>query len=158
MSRPVPPVPTGPPTAPPPDAPVADAPRVAAPVIESTEAPVLLPGAGGLAPLSTAAIAVLTWGFRTGGALLVAGLALAAVRGESLNRATAPFADVFPAVRDGSAAGIVDLAILWLMVTPVATVVVVAGGFVRIGDRRYAVLSFLVLAVLGVSIALALRR
>ena len=109
-----------------------------------------------LAPLYGAAIAVLTWGFRIGAALLAAGLALALVRREPLNREADPFAEVLPAVLEGRAAGIVDLAILWFMVTPVVTVIVVAGGFLRAGDRRYAVLSLLVLAVLGVSIALAL--
>ena len=111
-----------------------------------------------LTPLYNAAIMVLTWGFRTGSALLAIGLILALARREPLNREADSFADVIPAILDGRAAGMVDLAILWLMVTPVATVIVVAGGFLRLGDRRYALLSLLVLAVLGVSIALALRR
>ena len=109
-----------------------------------------------LAPLYALAVATLTWGFRTGAALLAAGIVLALARREPLNREANPFSDVLPAVLDGRAAGVVDLAILWLMVVPVGAVVVVAGGFFRLGDRRYALLSLLVLAVLGVSIALAL--
>ncbi len=111
---------------------------------------------GELAPLYAAAGATLTWGFRVGAALLAAGIVLALARREPLNREANPFSDVLPAVLDGRAAGVVDLAILWLMVVPVGAVVVVAGGFFRLGDRRYALLSLLVLAVLGVSIALAL--
>ena len=132
--------------------------------VDEPDAPVppLAPGALAVAgshdllPLYGAAIAVLTWGFRIGAALLAAGIVLALVRREPLNREADPFAEVLPAVLEGRAAGIVDLAILWFMVTPVVTVIVVAGGFLRAGDRRYAVLSLLVLAVLGVSIALAL--
>jgi len=37
-------------------------------------------------------------------------------------------------------------------------VVALLVGFLRLGDRRYAVLSLLVLLVLGISIGLALRR
>lgn len=110
-----------------------------------------------LAPLYGAAVAVLTWGFRLGAALLVAGLGVAAARREGLNRSADPFAEVLPQVLEGRAAGIVDLAIIWLMGTPVAAVLVVAGGFLRLGDRRYALLCLLVLAILGGSIALAVR-
>jgi uncharacterized membrane protein len=132
--------------------------------LDEPDAPAPTLASGGLAvagghdlvPLYSAAVAVLTWGFRLGAALLAVGIALALVRGEPLNREANPFSEVLPAVLDGRAAGVVDLAILWFMVTPVATVVVVAAGFLRAGDRRYALLSLLVLAVLGVSIALAL--
>ena len=111
-----------------------------------------------LAPVYATAIRSLTWGFRLGAALLAVGLALAAIRREPLNHEADPFAEVVPAVVDGRAAGIVDLAILWLMATPVATVILVGIGFLRAGDRRYAVISSLVLVILGVSIALALSR
>jgi uncharacterized membrane protein len=58
----------------------------------------------------------------------------------------------------GNASGIIDLAILWFMLTPVAATIVVAVSFWRLGDRRYALLSLAVLVILGVSIALALNR
>jgi len=111
-----------------------------------------------LAPLYAAATATLTWGFRLAAVLLAAGLVLAVVRQEPLGREAEPLGDILPAVLDGKAAGLVDVAILWLVATPVAVVLVVAVGFARLGDRRYAALSLLVLAVLGVSIALALTR
>ena len=109
-----------------------------------------------LEPLYAAAIAVLTWGFRVGAALLTIGVALTLVRGQSLNREADPFADVLPAGCEGRAAGIVALPTLWLMIPSGLAVVVVVAGFLRAGDRRYALLSLLVLAVLGVSIALTL--
>ena len=39
-------------------------------------------------------------------------------------------------VLSGSASGVIDLAIFWFMATPVVTVIAVALGFLRLGDRR----------------------
>ncbi|HEY7032864.1 MAG TPA: DUF1634 domain-containing protein [Thermomicrobiales bacterium] len=111
-----------------------------------------------LAPIYRSVITVLTWGFRLGAALLIVGLVVAAIKGEPLNRKAERFADVLPAVFDGKASGIVDLAILCLVATPVASVVATALGFFRIGDRRYGTLSLVVLCVLAVSISLSLFR
>lgn len=111
-----------------------------------------------LAPLYDAAIFTLTWGFRLGAALLALGVAMAVVKGEPLGREADAFGAVIAKVRAGYAAGVIDLAILWFMFTPVATTIVVAIWFWRLGDRRYALLSLVVLAVLGASIALALNR
>lgn len=129
----------------------------AAPPEAGTDGGAMVDRMAELAPLYGAAVAVLTWGFRLGAALLVVGLVVALARREELNRSADPFAEVLPAVFDGRAAGVVDLAIIWLMGTPVAAVLVVAGGFFRLGDRRYGLLSLLVLAILGGSIALAVR-
>ncbi len=111
-----------------------------------------------LAPLYDAAVKTLFWGFRLGAALLALGIVAALVKREPLGRETDPLADVIATVRAGYASGIIDLAILWFMLTPVATVVVVAASFWRLGDRRYALLSLVVLAILGASVALALNR
>jgi uncharacterized membrane protein len=111
-----------------------------------------------LAPVYLSAIRVLNGGFRVGAALLIIGLVVAAAKRESLNHEVESFGQVFPAVFDGKASGIIDLAILTLMITPLITVVVVATGFMRAGDRRYGLLSFVVLGVLGVSVTLSLLR
>lgn len=111
-----------------------------------------------LAPVYRAAIVVLTWGFRIGAAILTVGLLVALAKREDLNREVDPFSEVVPKILEGEAAGIIDLAILTLMATPLATVLVVATGFYRAGDRRYGALSLLVLAVLCVSVALTLLR
>jgi uncharacterized membrane protein len=111
-----------------------------------------------LEPLYDAAVKTLFWGFRLGAALLALGIVAALVKREPLGHEADPLADVIAMVRAGYASGIIDLAILWFMLTPVATVVVVAASFWRLGDRRYALLSLIVLAILGASVALALNR
>lgn len=109
-----------------------------------------------LDPIYAAAIRSLRVGFLVGAGILIAGLVWAAIRGESLGREVDPFDEILPALGDGHASGLIDLAILCLMATPVATVFVVTRGFYKAGDRAYALLSLIVLAILGVSIALSL--
>jgi uncharacterized membrane protein len=111
-----------------------------------------------LEPLYDAAVRTLFWGFRLGAALLALGIIAALIKREPLGHEADPITDVVAMVRAGYASGIIDLAILWFMLTPVATVIVVAASFWRLGDRRYALLSLIVLAILGASVALALNR
>ena len=111
-----------------------------------------------LEPLYDAAVKTLFWGFRLGAALLALGVVVALVKREPLEREADPIPEVIAMVRAGHASGIIDLAILWFMLTPVATVIVVAATFWRLGDRRYALLCLIVLAILGASVALALNR
>jgi uncharacterized membrane protein len=111
-----------------------------------------------LAPLYETALRILTWGFRAGAALLALGIVLTLAQGQQLVGEAAPFAEVLSQVLAGNAAGVVDLAIIWFMIVPVITVVAVAAAFWRIGDRRYAGLSIVVLVILSASIALALSR
>jgi hypothetical protein len=111
-----------------------------------------------LEPLYDTALAIFIWGFRLGAALLLIGIVLTVVQGQQLAAAAAPFAVVLSLVLSGNAAGIIDLAIIWFMFVPVVAVVAVAAAFWRLGDRRYAALSLVVLVILGASIALALSR
>jgi uncharacterized membrane protein len=111
-----------------------------------------------LAPLYDTALRIFTWGFRIGAALLLLGIVLTLVQGQELAAEAAPFAVVLSLVLSGNAAGVIDLAIIWFMIVPVVAVVAVAAAFWRMGDRRYAALSLVVLAILGASIALALSR
>jgi hypothetical protein len=131
----------------------------------SESAPAVAPGISELAarierlaPLYDAAVKTLFWGFRLGAALLALGIVVALVKREPLGTEADPIPDVIAMVRAGYASGIIDLAILWFMLTPVATVIVVAASFWRLGDRRYALLCLIVLAILGASVALALNR
>lgn len=111
-----------------------------------------------LTPLYDAAVKTFVWGFRIGAALLALGVAVALLKGEPLGREADPIAAVLGEVLAGNASGVIDLAILWFMLTPVAATIVAAVSFWRLGDRRYAALSLAVLVILGVSIALALNR
>ena len=111
-----------------------------------------------LAPVYRAAITVMTWGFRVGAALLVLGLAVAAAKRESLQHSVDPFVDIIPKILDGKAAGIIDLALVVIMATPLLTVVTVATSLKRVGDRRYAMISFMVLGILAISVVLSLLR
>jgi uncharacterized membrane protein len=111
-----------------------------------------------LTPLYDAAVRTLFWGFRIGAVLLVIGIVLTLVSGQPLSHEADPFGAILAKVLAGNAPGVIDLAILWFMAIPVATVIVVAVSFWRLGDRRYAALSLVVLAILAVSIALALSR
>lgn len=111
-----------------------------------------------LAPLYNLSRAIFVWGFRIGAALLILGLLMAIATGEPIGHVADPLGDVPGAVLSGSSSGVIDLAILWFMATPVVTVIAVALGFLRLGDRRYALLSLIVLIILGASIALSLLR
>jgi hypothetical protein len=111
-----------------------------------------------LTPLYDAALKTLFWGFRGGAALLALGIVVALIKREPLGTEADPIPDVIAMVVAGHASGIIDLAILWFMLTPVVTVIVVAASFWRLGDRRYALLCLVVLAILGASVALALNR
>ena len=111
-----------------------------------------------LEPLYNAAVKTLFWGFRLGAALLALGIVAALLKREPLGHEADPIPDVIANVRAGHASGVIDLAILWFMLTPVATVIVVAASFWRLGDRRYALLPLVVLAILGASVTLALNR
>lgn len=111
-----------------------------------------------LAPLYGSAIQVMTWGFRGGALLLGLGIVAALLKREPIGAIADPIPEIAAAVAAGSAAGIIDLAILWFMLVPAVTVLVAAISFWRLGDRRYATLSLIVLAILGASIALALNR
>jgi uncharacterized membrane protein len=109
-----------------------------------------------MAPLLKQVGALLVGMFQIGAGLLVVGVVVALVRREPLGHRVDPLPEVIPAVLAGHASGIIDLAILWLMAAPVVATIVVLAGFLRIGDRRYAAITGLVLVVLAASIVRAL--
>jgi uncharacterized membrane protein len=111
-----------------------------------------------LAPLYAAAGRSLAWGFRVSMALLAIGLLLSLLQDEPLPEQAEPLPEVLALVRDGEGAGFVDLGIIAIVLTPVATVLVLALGFLKRGDRSYALVTFVVLAILGVSVGISLLR
>jgi uncharacterized membrane protein len=109
-----------------------------------------------LAPLAARVGALLTAMFRVGAALLAAGVGLALIRQEPLGEAIDPPGRIVAELAGGHAAGVIDLAILWLMAAPGLATVVVLVGFLRLRDRRYALVTAAVLVVLAASIGWSL--
>ena len=109
-----------------------------------------------LDPIYRSAGIVLTWGFRVAAGLLAAGLLLAAIQGDDLSETAEPIPDIVGNLLDGESSALVDLAIVAMVLTPVAAVIAIALGFSRISDRRYTIASFFVLAVLGISIVVSM--
>ena len=101
---------------------------------------------------------VLRIGFRTAGALLVIGLAIALIRQESLATEADRFADIPGAIGDLKARGFIDLAIIAIVLTPIAAVVTIWRGFRARGESRFARYTLGVAAVLSASVLLALFR
>ena len=109
-------------------------------------------------PIRKEVAVVLEWGFRISATLLGIGLLLAALQDAPLGEKAVRFGDIMPDLLDGQATAIVSLAILAMIATPVVAVLTVARGFRRLGDRRYALTSFIVLLVLAAAIASSLLR
>lgn len=109
-----------------------------------------------LSSVYRSAIRMLQVGFWIAVSLFVAGIIWSAIEREPLTETVEPIQDLPGLIRDGHPAAVIDLAILTLMLTPVATVLAVAIAFVRMGDQRYGVISLFVLIVLLLSIGLAL--
>lgn len=98
---------------------------------------------------------VLTWGFRLSAALLLVGLILSVIQREELHTSLEDFSTVAGEIGDGNGAGIVALAILVMIATPIASTIAVVLSCVRIGDRRYARITGAVLVILVISALLS---
>jgi uncharacterized membrane protein len=109
-----------------------------------------------LDPIYRSAGLVLTWGFRVAATLLSGGLLLAAIQGDDLSEEAEPIPEIVDLLLDGKSSALVDLAIVAMVLTPVAAVIAIALGFYRIADRRYTAASLFVLAVLGISIVVSM--
>lgn len=101
---------------------------------------------------------ILRIGFLTAAALLMAGIAVALVRQEPLATEVDPFQQIPGALADFRARAFIDLAIIAIVLTPVAAVAAIWRGFLLQGDRRFAGYTLGVLAILTASIALSLVR
>jgi uncharacterized membrane protein len=101
---------------------------------------------------------VLRIGFRIAAGFLLIGLVIALVRQEALATKVDPFSKIPGALFDLHARAFIDLAIITIVLTPVAAVVAIWRGFLARGESRFAGYTLGVLGVLGASIALALIR
>jgi uncharacterized membrane protein len=107
-------------------------------------------------PIYPQVVAVLRKGFRVAAALLVLGIAIALVRQEPLAERADSFADIPGALADLKARGFIDLAIIAIVLTPLAAVITILRGFIAAGDTRFARFTGGVLAILVASIVLSL--
>jgi uncharacterized membrane protein len=105
--------------------------------------------------VNRAASRVLGWGFTISAVLVVVGLALTAVRGDSLHTSLESLPDMLDELADGRGAGVVGLGILAMIVTPIVSTIAIIVACVRIGDRRYAMITSAVLVILAISAILS---
>lgn len=106
-------------------------------------------------PLNRAASTILTWGFIVSAVLVLAGLVLSAARGDALHTSLESIPDMLDEVANGRGAGIVGLGILAMVATPIVSTLAVIIACVRIGDRRYALITTAVLVILALSAAVS---
>jgi uncharacterized membrane protein len=109
-----------------------------------------------LDPIYPRVVAVLRAGFRIAAGLLLVGISIALIRREPLAERADAFADIPAALADLDARGFIDLAIIAIVLTPLAAVVTILRGFLAAGDTRFARLTGGVLAILVASIVLSL--
>jgi uncharacterized membrane protein len=101
---------------------------------------------------------VLRIGFRIAAAFLVSGIVIALIRQEPLATEVDSFSKIPGALMDLRSRAFIDLAIIVIVLTPVAAVVAIWRGFLAQGERRFANYTLGVLGVLGASIVLSLFR
>jgi hypothetical protein len=98
---------------------------------------------------------VFLWGFRISAALLLVGLIVAAIRGESLPESLESVPDLLDEVAEGRGRAIAGLGILVMLVTPIVGTLSVVLSCFSIGDRRYGMITLAVLAILILSALVA---
>jgi uncharacterized membrane protein len=91
---------------------------------------------------------VLQGGFRLSVVLLVLGLALSLIRRQALPDTLGSPVVIFEGLLDGNGSSLVALGILAVIATPFVAAAVIAWSFYQEGDRRYAGIAALVLAIL----------
>lgn len=104
------------------------------------------------------AIKSLHYGFYVAVALFVAGAVWSIAKRQELSETVLPFQEIPGEILDGNPIALIDLSLLALMLTPVATVILIAINFYRLDERRYALFTLLVLVTLAISIAISLFK
>lgn len=116
------------------------------------------PPAMDTAPVYSAALRTLRVGFAISAVLIVASLVAAAIAGEPFHERTDPIHDLATDLSHLRPTALAELGILAIVLTPIATTIAIILSFLRIGDRRYAGISTLVLIVLALSMTIAILR
>lgn len=100
---------------------------------------------------------VLALGLSAAVASMLLGTALEMALGEPVSDQAVPLGRLAGELGLGRPRAFQTLGILLLLATPFARVAVLAAGYLRRGERRFAAISFLVLAVLTFSVLLGSR-
>ncbi|HUG14872.1 MAG TPA: DUF1634 domain-containing protein [Thermomicrobiales bacterium] len=101
-------------------------------------------------------VLVLNAGFIVSVGLMLVGIIVAIVRGQTVGQTAEPIAEVLPAVARFDAQGMIDLGILVLLVTPIAYVLVSLVTFLRQRDALFVSVCLLLLSIIAGSIGLTL--
>jgi uncharacterized membrane protein len=89
--------------------------------------------------------------------LLMAGLFIVTVRDTPRPKIAPPFSEILRMAFRANEVGWLYLGLLLLMITPVARVMMLVYGYARIGWWRFALISLLVLVLLGTGFALGIK-
>ena len=89
--------------------------------------------------------------------LLVVGLFMVLVRDTPRPKVTPPPSEILRLAFMANEVGLIYLGLLLLMITPVALVMRLVYGYTRIGRWRFALISLLVLLLLGTGLALGIE-
>jgi uncharacterized membrane protein len=108
------------------------------------------------APLRRRTNTVLQIGFRVSAALIVIGIVVAVLKQEPLPNTLGSPRVLFRALLNGEPGGIIGLGILSVILTPFVSTVVIVLAFLQSGDRRYARIGAIVLAVLCIAVIVSL--
>lgn len=101
--------------------------------------------------------AVLRWGSLVSAALMLLGVLWVLLPSDFPLQVgpPPPLASLAAQLRQGNPYAVMQLGILFLLMTPLLRIVVAAGSFWRAGERRYTLVSLAVLAIIAVSLLLA---
>lgn len=98
--------------------------------------------------LSGLLAAVLTWGFRIGGAIIALGVALAIIQHRELAESIGSPSELLHSVRSGNSNGVISIGLLVIVLSPMAGVIALLRSFWRQGDGRYVKVSIILLTIM----------
>ena len=101
---------------------------------------------------------VLRTGFRIAAALMATGLLIALIRQEPLRTEVDPISKIPARLAHLKSSAFIDLAIIGIMLTPLASLVAILRSTLNSGDRRFAAYTLGVLVILCTSITISLTR
>jgi uncharacterized membrane protein len=101
-------------------------------------------------------VRILTFGFWSSIALMLAGVTLAIAQGNELPTETDSLDEVLPAAARLEPRALIELGVLLLLLTPFSYVVAALVAYARQRDRAFVGICLLLIALIGGSIALGL--